>query len=56
MMSLFASTKVHNFLQKWHEKAKKTHGGDFYIFFNISEAVDFQPFAKKLQKEAKKSR
>jgi len=53
---LFASTKVRIFSEKTAIFTKYYRAAKFYHFFNISQITDFQSFAKKLQKRAKKSR
>jgi len=51
---LFSRTKVHFFFQKLVFFLKISSGPRFETIFNISQTLDLQRFARKLQKEPKK--
>jgi len=51
---LFSRTKVHFFFQKLVFFRKISSSPHFETIFNISQTLDLQRFARKLQKEPKK--
>ena len=50
------NAKLHKKVEKNHFLLNNKQDAHFETFFNISQTVDFQRFAKKLQKRPKKNR
>jgi len=50
------NAKLHKKVEKNHFLLNNKQDAHFETFFNISQTVDFQRFAKKLQKRLKKNR